>query len=74
MSIDLHTPRAECRNWRPNVNSITLPGACPGHPGQIIADLHDPNSGVFIRSAVCADVGRRGCAQKYCDEMNNSPQ
>jgi hypothetical protein len=48
------------KNHRPNLESITLPGACFGHPGQIIADLHDPHTGEFVRAAVVADVGASG--------------
>lgn len=60
-----------CKNYRPNKSGITLPGACFGHQGQIIADLYD-QEGKFHRSAVVADLGKvgSGFAQKYCDERN----
>lgn len=63
---------AICKNYRPNKNSVTLPGACHGHQGQIIADLHDSETGAFIRAAVVADVGAcgLGAAQRYADESN----
>lgn len=66
------TTHAECKNFRPNINSVTLPGACQGHQGQIIADLHDPETGNFIRSAVVADLGFCGSAyaQRHCDQSN----
>lgn len=62
------------RNYRPNSAAITLPGACLGHQGQVIADLHDPLTGAFVRAAVVADVGSCGLAtaQRYCDMMNGT--
>lgn len=61
-----------CKNYRPNEHSLQMPGACIPHPGQIIADLYDPN-GVFYRSAVVADVGASGlrCAKAYCKTQND---
>lgn len=63
---------AVCKNHRPNIDAITLPGACFGHRGQVIADLHDPQTNTFIRAAVVADVGALGinAAQRYCDKAN----
>lgn len=60
-----------CKNYRPNKSGITLPGACFGHQGQIIADLYD-QEGKFHRSAVVADLGKveLAYAQKHCDERN----
>jgi hypothetical protein len=60
-----------CKNYRPNKNSVQLPGACFPHQGQVIADLYDEN-GNFERSAVVADCGRGGliAAQQYCDKAN----
>lgn len=64
--------RAVCKNHRPNIHSVQMPGACPAHQGQIIADLHDPDTGEFIRAAVVADVGASGleAAKRYCEAAN----
>lgn len=62
----------KCKNYRPNEQSIQMPGACFPHQGQIIADLYDEDTGKFVRSAVVADVGARGlhAAKDYCDRAN----
>lgn len=63
-----------CKNFRPNRDSLQMPGACPPHQGQVIADLYYPN-GTFYRSAVVADVGRQqglAGAQAFCDRQTSS--
>ena len=60
-----------CKNYRANETSATLPGACLGHQGQVIADLYRED-GTFDRSAVVADVGACGvsAARAYAQRMN----
>lgn len=73
----MKTPsHATCKNYRPNKHSVTLPGSCLGHQGQVIADLYDSQTGEFLGSAIVADVGASGlgAAQRYCDEANTIEQ
>lgn len=59
-----------CKNYRPNLNSVQMPGAPWPHMGQIIADLYEGDK--FYRSAVVADLGKTTKAEalKYCENRN----
>lgn len=64
-----------CRNYRQNTQQ--MPGAAFFNHGQVLADLYT-SAGVFVRSAVVADVSAgcrsaRDCfaaVRRYCDKMN----
>lgn len=60
-----------CKNYRANEKAVTLPGACIGHVGQILADLYNAD-GTFHRTAVVADVGACGVevARRYARKAN----
>lgn len=60
-----------CKNYRANIDSIQLPGACHAHCGQVLADLYNED-GSFERTAVVADVGASGvgAAKRYAERMN----
>ena len=72
---DAHIPArfrgtlVKCRNWRTTDQHINLAGTVT-RPGHVIADLHDGETGEFIRTAVVAYCGDALAAKRYAAKKN----